>query len=44
VTARAYPALDPRLIPAARATALAHLITLRERGAVACVEERWTPS
>lgn len=44
VTARAYPALDPRLIPAARATALAHLITLREQGAVACVEERWTPS
>jgi hypothetical protein len=30
-TARAYPALDPRLIPAARATALAHLITLEER-------------
>lgn len=41
VTARAYPALDPRLIPAARATALAHLLTLEERGAVTCVEGRW---
>jgi hypothetical protein len=41
LTARAYPALDTRLIPAARATALAHLITLEERGAVACVEGQW---
>jgi glyoxylase-like metal-dependent hydrolase (beta-lactamase superfamily II) len=44
VTTRAYPALDPRLIPAARATALAHLITLEEQGAVACVDKQWTPS
>jgi glyoxylase-like metal-dependent hydrolase (beta-lactamase superfamily II) len=44
VTARAYPALDPRLVPAARATALAHLITLEEQGGVVCVEKRWTPS
>ena len=44
VTVRAYPALDPRLIPAARATALAHLITLEEQGAVACVDKQWTPS
>lgn len=44
LTARAYPALDPRLIPAARATALAHLITLAERGAMACVDDLWTLS
>jgi glyoxylase-like metal-dependent hydrolase (beta-lactamase superfamily II) len=44
LTARAYPALDPRLIPAARATALAHLITLAERGDIASVEGRWTRS
>ncbi len=42
LTSRAYPALDARLIPAARATALAHLITLAERGAATCVEGRWT--
>jgi glyoxylase-like metal-dependent hydrolase (beta-lactamase superfamily II) len=41
LTTRAYPALDTRLIPAAEATALAHLITLEERGAVSCVEGRW---
>jgi glyoxylase-like metal-dependent hydrolase (beta-lactamase superfamily II) len=44
LTARAYPALDPRLIRAAEATALAHLITLAERGLVTCVEDRWTRS
>lgn len=41
LTARAYPALDPRLRPAAEATALAHLITLEERGAVTCVQGLW---
>ena len=41
LTQRAYPALDARLVPAARATALAHLIFLAERGAVTCVEELW---
>jgi glyoxylase-like metal-dependent hydrolase (beta-lactamase superfamily II) len=41
LTLRAYPALDPRLRPAAEATALAHLITLAERGVVACVDGRW---
>jgi glyoxylase-like metal-dependent hydrolase (beta-lactamase superfamily II) len=41
LTARAYPALDPRLRPAAEATALAHLITLEERGAVTCVGSLW---
>jgi glyoxylase-like metal-dependent hydrolase (beta-lactamase superfamily II) len=41
LTARAYPALNPRLIPAAGATALAHHITRAERGAVTCVEGRW---
>lgn len=38
---RAYPALEPRLVPAARATALAHLLTLRERGEVRCVQDIW---
>lgn len=42
LTLRAYPALDPRLRPAAQATALAHLITLAERGAVRCVQGTWT--
>ncbi|WP_426266671.1 MBL fold metallo-hydrolase [Sphingomonas sp. LHG3443-2] len=41
LTLRAYPALDPRLRPAAEATALAHLITLEERGAVRCVQGLW---
>ena len=41
LTARAYPALDPPLRPAAEATALAHLITLEERGAVTCVQGTW---
>ena len=41
LTQRAYPALDARLVPAARATALAHLIFLAERGAVTCVEGLW---
>jgi glyoxylase-like metal-dependent hydrolase (beta-lactamase superfamily II) len=41
LTARAYPALDLRLRPAAEATALAHLITLEERGAVTCVQGTW---
>jgi glyoxylase-like metal-dependent hydrolase (beta-lactamase superfamily II) len=44
LTARAYPGLDPRLIPAAEATALAHLITLAERGEVTSVGEEWTLS
>jgi glyoxylase-like metal-dependent hydrolase (beta-lactamase superfamily II) len=44
LTARAYPALDPRLFRAAEATALAHLITLAERGLVTCVDGRWTRS
>jgi glyoxylase-like metal-dependent hydrolase (beta-lactamase superfamily II) len=41
LTQRAYPALDRRLLPAAEATALAHLITLAERGAVTCVDGLW---
>jgi glyoxylase-like metal-dependent hydrolase (beta-lactamase superfamily II) len=41
LTKRAYPALDRRLLPAAEATALAHLITLAERGAVTCVGGLW---
>jgi glyoxylase-like metal-dependent hydrolase (beta-lactamase superfamily II) len=42
LTRRAYPALNPRLVPAARATALAHLITLAEREAVTRVGDQWT--
>lgn len=42
LTARAYPALDPRLRPAAEATALAHLVTLEEQGRVRCVQGLWT--
>ncbi len=42
LTARAYPGLNPRLLPAAEATALAHLLTLAERGALTCVDERWS--
>jgi glyoxylase-like metal-dependent hydrolase (beta-lactamase superfamily II) len=41
LVARAYPGLDPRLVPAAGATATAHLITLEERGAVTRVGETW---
>ncbi|GLR47473.1 MBL fold metallo-hydrolase [Sphingomonas astaxanthinifaciens] len=41
LTARAYPALDPRLVRAAEATALAHLITLEERGALSRVGDTW---
>lgn len=41
LTARAYPALDPRLRPAAEATALAHLITLAEQGRATCVQGLW---
>ena len=41
LAARAYPALDPRLRPAAEATALAHLITLEEQGRVTCVQGVW---
>jgi glyoxylase-like metal-dependent hydrolase (beta-lactamase superfamily II) len=42
LTARAYPVLDPRLVPAAEATALAHLLTLEERGAASCVGGTWS--
>jgi glyoxylase-like metal-dependent hydrolase (beta-lactamase superfamily II) len=42
LTRLAYPGLSPRLLPAAEATALAHLLTLEERGAVSCVEGRWS--
>jgi len=44
LTSRAYAALDPRLRPAAEATALAHLITLAERGEVRDVGGLWTLS
>ncbi|WP_205478790.1 MBL fold metallo-hydrolase [Sphingomonas arenae] len=40
----AYPGIDPRLVPAAGASVLAHLLDLRERGLVQSQDEQWTPS
>lgn len=40
----AYPALDKRLIPAAQATALAHLLDLQTRGLVREAMEQWMPA
>jgi len=41
---RAYPGLDQRLLPAAGASVLAHLLDLRARHVVEQMEERWTLS
>ncbi|WP_344696334.1 MBL fold metallo-hydrolase [Sphingomonas rosea] len=41
LTARAYPGLDARLVRAAQATALAHLVTLEEQGRVTRVGATW---
>lgn len=38
---RNYPGLDPRLVPAAGASVLAHLIDLRDRGTVAAEDAEW---
>ena len=42
IVANAYPGLDPRLVPAAGGSVLAHLIDLERRGVVARDGERWT--
>jgi len=44
LTQRAYPGLDPRLVPAAEATALAHLIALEQQGRVVRSDEQWRTS
>ncbi len=41
LTARAYVGLDPRLLPAAERSVLAHLMDLERRGAVIAEGERW---
>jgi len=42
IVANAYPALDPRLVMAAGASVLAHLLDLERRGLVERVGETWT--
>ena len=42
IVASAYPALDPRLVPAAGASVWAHLLDLQERGLVQSEQEDWT--
>lgn len=42
VVAAAYPGLDPRLLPAAGASVLAHLLDLQRRGLVQNEEEQWS--
>jgi hypothetical protein len=44
LVARAYPGLDPRLVPAAEATALAHLLALEQQGRVVRSDDRWRTS
>lgn len=42
IVANAYPGLDPRLVPAAGGSVLAHLVDLQRRGVVEQREEAWT--
>ena len=42
IVANAYPGLDPRLVPAAGGSVLAHLLDLEERGLVVREGESWT--
>ena len=44
IVAEAYPALDPRLVPAAGGSVLAHLVDLNARGLVVRDGEIWTPA
>ena len=41
IVANAYPALDPRLVPAAGGSVHAHLLDLQQRGLVVSEEEQW---
>ena len=42
IVAASYPGLDPRLVPAAAGSVLAHLMDLARRGLVEGAEDRWT--
>jgi glyoxylase-like metal-dependent hydrolase (beta-lactamase superfamily II) len=42
IVAAAYPGLDPRLVPAAGGSVLAHLMDLERRGLVQSAGETWT--
>ena len=42
IVAGAYPGLDPRLVPAAGGSVLAHLVDLERRGMVQSDGETWT--
>ncbi len=42
IVANAYPQLDPRLVPAAGGSVLAHLLDLQRRGLVELQEDAWT--
>ena len=42
IVANAYPGLDPRLVPAAGGSVLAHLVDLERRGLVERREDQWT--
>jgi len=42
IVANAYPGLDPRLVPAAGGSVLAHLVDLRRRGLVDEQDDQWT--
>jgi glyoxylase-like metal-dependent hydrolase (beta-lactamase superfamily II) len=42
IVANAYPGLDPRLVPAAGGSVLAHLVDLEKRGLVESQGELWT--
>lgn len=44
IVAAGYPGLDPRLVPAAGASVLAHLLDLRRRELVQGDVEHWTPA
>jgi glyoxylase-like metal-dependent hydrolase (beta-lactamase superfamily II) len=42
IVTNAYPALDPRLVPAAGGSVFAHLLDLEKRGLVERQGEKWT--
>jgi hypothetical protein len=42
IVAAAYPGLDPRLLAAAGASVLAHLVDLERRGLVSRAGDAWT--